>query len=156
MFDYSHLLSSTLFSLRSSPFASSLARSHLLLRTRIYPPTYLLWLSIVAQLSFSHLAINLWANIIAGLCSQFTFGQTSSQDFARDPPLGKHYRRTLLAIYAWPNPIAWLCPRSSSGQLNLSLTDPRSARVPLHPELRPFTLRNFLRAKDSCDWWSVD
>ena len=96
-------------------FASSLTRSHLLLCTRIYPPANLSWLSIVAQSSLSHLAIHLWAiphrrtllaihpqaNLIAGLCLRSTLGQTSLQDFTRDPPLTKPHCRTLPAIHPW-------------------------------------------------------
>ena len=80
-------------------FASSLGHLHLLLHTCIYPPTYLSW-----------------ANIIAELCLQSTLRQTWSQDFARDPPLGKHYCRTLLVIHLWANLIAGLCLQSTLGQ----------------------------------------
>ena len=68
----------------------------------------------------------------------------------------KNHRKTSLAIHPWPNPIAGRCPRSSFGQSNLSLTDPQSARVPLHSELCPFTLSTSLRARDSSDWWLAD
>ena len=57
-----------------------------------------------------------WANIIAGLRSRSTLGQISSQDFARDPPLGKHYRRTSLMIHPWANIIAGLRLQSTLGQ----------------------------------------
>ena len=97
-------------------FASSLARLHLPLYTRIYPLAYLSWLSIVAQSSLSHLAIHLWANLIAGLRSRSTLGQTSSQDFARDPPLGKPHCRTSLTIHPLANLIAGLCSQSTLGQ----------------------------------------
>ena len=120
-------------------FASSLARSHLLLCTRIYLPAYLPWLNINAQLSLSHLAIHPWANIITGLCSRSTPRQILLQDFACVLPLGKHHHSTLLAIHPWPNLIAGLPPQSTFGQSDLSLTDSRSPHVPLHSEFLSFT-----------------
>ena len=168
MFDYSHLLSSTPFPLRSSPFAVPW--------TAIVPVADLSWLSIVAQSSLSHLAIHPWANIIAGLRSRSTLGQTSSQDFACDPPLGKHHRRTSFANHPWANIIAGLCSRSTLGQTSLqdfvckpplgkhhcrtsrdpplvNLTDPRSARIPLHSKLLPFTLSISPPPQPSSCYW---
>ena len=86
---------------------------------RINLHAYLSWLSIVAQLSFNHLAIYPWANIIARLCLQSTLGQTPSQDFACNPPFAKHHHRTLLAIHPWPNIIAGLRLQSTLGQILL-------------------------------------
>ena len=84
--------------------------------------------------------IYFWANLIARLCSRSALGQISLQDFARDPPLGKHYCRTWLAIHFWANTIAGLCPQSTFGHPDLSLTNPQSAHVPLHSEFLLFTL----------------
>ena len=60
-----------------------------------------------------------WLNIIAGLCSRSTLGQTSLQDFACDPPLGKHHCKTLLSIHPWANIIARLCLQNTLGQTSL-------------------------------------
>ena len=127
MFDYSNLLSSILF---------SLAHLHLPLRIRIFfcirvftHPRICLGQTSLQDFACNLLlgkprcrtllAIYLWANIIAGLCSQSTFGQRSSQDFARNPSMGKTHCRTLLAIHPWANIIAGLHLRSTFGQTSL-------------------------------------
>ena len=169
MFDHSHLLSSTLFPLCSSPFAvlplqfpepplhlslrgSALVCLHLPLRVR----SFFCVRSRVSALGKYHcrtlLAIHPWANIIARLRLRSTLRQTSLQDFARNPSLAKHQCKTLLAIHPWPKLIAGLCPRSTFGQPDLSLTDLRSALVPLHSKLCPFIMSTSLCARDSSDW----
>ena len=53
---------------------------------------------------------------IAGLRSRSTRGQSSLQDFARDPPVVNPHRRTSLAIHPWSIIIAGLRSRYTRGQ----------------------------------------
>lgn len=161
IFKYLHLLSSTLFSVCSFLFAVPSSQfSKLLLYLLLciciffyaFAPFFCALIS-----SFAHTCLPSCISALVKYCYTIVLSLSGNL------PLGKHYYKTLLAIYPWANIIIERCWQSTFKQtilqdftcnltlanlslLSLSLTDPQSAQIPFYSYPCLFTISTSLHA----------